>query len=181
MADPRNEPRCRICTHPSMLAINQAILNGKPQRAVARDFDLGDHKIVARHVRHMGDTYQAARDADAEASGMALVNRMKQLDEQVDAVLTRVAQGEVVYDNEGLPVLDPSGDGTQFLRRHREATILAAVREARRNVEMRAKLAGAIPEGDDEALNKARAALASPEARRLLAELDRTLAQADGA
>jgi hypothetical protein len=176
------ERPCSVCQHNSRLAIDQAILNGKALRAIARDFAIGsgepgtdtfkpDHKKVERHRdRCMGEAYRAARDADLEASGLALVNRVKELDEIVDEVLVRERKGTVVYDSEGVaPLLDDDGNP---LRRFNDRTILAAVREARRNTEMRAKLSGAVPDGDPEALARQRDLLKDPKARALMAELD---------
>lgn len=183
----RNEGRCQVCEHPSRLAIDQAILNGKSHRAIARDFNIGsgvgtdhfkaDHKKISRHIeRCMGEAYRAAKEADLEASGLALVNRMKHLDDVVDEVLARARKGEPMVDSDGIPLLDEEG---QPRRLFRETVLLAAIREARRNTEMRAKLAGVTPEGDEGALEAAKAALASPEARRLLTQLDEALARGD--
>jgi hypothetical protein len=179
------ERPCSVCQHNSRLAIDQAILNGKALRAIARDFGIGsgepgtdtfkpDHKKVERHRdRCMGEAYRAAKAADLEASGLALVNRIKELDEIVDEVLVRERRGEVQYDAERIaPLLNE--DGSE-VRRYNDRTILAAVREARRNTEMRAKLSGAVPDGDPEALARQRDALKDPKARRLMAELDALL------
>lgn len=99
---------CRVCEHPSHLAIDQALLNGKALRAIARDFGIGsgeqgtdafkpDHKILSSHRDQcMGAAYQAARDADLEASGLALVNRMIQMDGVVDEVLERTTKGAII-------------------------------------------------------------------------------------
>lgn len=173
---------CQICQHDSRLAIDQAILNGKGVRAIARDFSIGsgkpgtdsfkpDHKKVTRHIeRCMGEAYQKAKDADLEASGLALVNRMKMLDEVADEVIARHREGIPLVDAEGIPVLDP--ETGHVVRQYKDSTLLGAIREARRNTEMRAKLAGAVVDGPGDLLDRNRAALASPEARRLLAELD---------
>lgn len=176
------ERPCSVCQHPSRLAIDQAILNGKALRAIARDFGIGsgeygtdsfkpDHKKVERHrERCMGEAYRAAKAADLEASGLALVNRMKELDEAVDEVLNRARSGEVVYDPEHIaPLLDEDG---RPLRRYNDRTILAAVQQARRNTELRAKLAGATEDTDPEALERQRQMLGDPKARKLMAELD---------
>lgn len=172
---------CQVCEHPSRLAIDQAILNGKALRAIARDFGIGshvgtddfraDHKKLSTHVdKCMGEAYQAAKAADLEASGLALVNRLKHLDDVVDEVIARHREGQVLLDSDKLPVLDPrSGD---HVRAFNDTALLRAIGEARRNTELRAKLAGAVPDGDPEGLEKSRLLLASPEARRLLAELD---------
>lgn len=181
------ERPCQVCQHPSRLAIDQAILNGKAVRAIARDFSIGsavgtdrfkpDHKKVTRHIeRCMGEAYRAAKAADLEASGLALVNRMKHLDDVVDEVLERSRKGTPVVDTEGIPLLDDEGQPRLSFK---EATILAAIREARRNTELRAKLAGVEAGGDPDEADRARAALASPEARRLLTQLDEVLADGD--
>lgn len=180
------ERPCTVCQHPSRLAIDQAILNGKGLRAIARDFRIGrgegddfvaDHKKVQRHRdRCMGEAYRAAKDADLEASGLALVNRMKELDEVVDEVLRRLRAGTPLRTSEGLPITDPNGDPVTL---YEERTLLRAVAEARRNVDMRAKLAGALPEGDAEGLERQRELLQNPAVRRLMAELDELLAKDD--
>jgi hypothetical protein len=176
------ERPCQVCQHGSRLTIDQAILNGKALRAIARDFGIGahpgteqfrpDHKKVERHRdRCMGEAYQAAKAADLEASGLALINRLKELDEAVDEVLARSRKGEPIYDTEGIQVLLEE-DGVTPRKRYNERMILAAVQQARKNTEIRARLSGAVPEGDPEALERQRLLLQSPEARRLMAELD---------
>jgi hypothetical protein len=183
------ERPCSICQHGSRLTIDQAILNGKALRAIARDFGIGahpgtdqfrpDHKKVERHRdRCMGEAYQAAKAADLEASGLALINRLKELDEAVDEVLARSRSGEPIYDGEGIQVLLEE-DGVTPRKRYDNRMILAAVQQARKNTEIRARLSGAVPEGDPEALERQRALLASPEARKLMAELDALANAAD--
>lgn len=182
------ERPCSICSNGSRLSIDQAILNGKALRAIARDFSIGsgepgtdkfrpDHKKVERHRdRCMGEAYRAAREADLESSGLALVNRMKELDQAVDEVLTRTREGETVRDDSGIPLLNDDGSP---VRKFHESAILAAIREGRRNTELRARLSGAVPDADPEALDRQRAALTDPRARRLMAELDEVLNATD--
>lgn len=176
------ERPCQVCQHASRLSIDQAILNGKALRAIARDFGIGahpgtdqfrpDHKKVERHRdKCMGEAYRAAKDKNLEESGLALINRLKELDQAVDEVLARSREGEPIYDAEGIQVLLEE-DGVTPRKRYNERMILAAVQQARKNTEVRARLAGAVPEGDPEALERQRLLLGSPEARRLMAELD---------
>lgn len=183
------ERPCQVCQHPSRLAIDQAILNGKALRAIARDFGIGahpgteqfrpDHKKVERHRdKCMGEAYQAAKAADLEASGLALINRLKELDEAVDEVLTRARKGEPIYDGEGVTMLMDT-DGVTPLMRYSDRMILAAVQQARKNTEVRARLAGAVTDADPEALERQRAALQNPEVRRLMAQVDEILAKGD--
>lgn len=183
------ERPCAVCLHPDRLSIDQAVLNGKGLRAIARDFNIGsgepgtetfkaDHKKVQRHRdRCMAEAYKAAREADKERSGAALVNRMLELDQAVDEVLRRSREGAPVFDADGRAVLNPN-TGMPVLA-YSDRLILAAVQQARRNTEMRAKLAGLDTGQDDDTLAIQRARLSDAKARRLLTELDELTAQAD--
>lgn len=170
---------CAICSHPDRDAIEQAVVNGKSHRAISRDFGLGPASAspwqkVARHVKQcMGESFRAAREAVQVASGEALVERMRHLDAVVDEVIARARKGEEVRDENG-PMLDAEG---RPIVKHRDPVLLAAVREARRNTELRARLAGALEEGDELAVAEARRALESPDARKLVSQLEATMAE----
>ena len=182
-----HEPRCRICQHPDRAAIEQAIVNGRALRDIARTFGIGshpgtpdfrpDHKIISRHRdEHMSALWQQTRTETLEEQGNALHRRMDELDAAVNETLGRARKGTPRFDIDGLPVLDPQ-TGEQRVD-YPDRLILAAVREARRNVDMRARLEELIPEGDADAVATARAALENPEARRAVADLEALLAQA---
>jgi hypothetical protein len=178
---------CRVCIHESRAAIEQAILSGKPASQIAKNFGftyttrkagkvMGDHKVITRHrdecMREAYDRSQADRDA---ITGNAMAARIAYLDEQVDHVIQVARQGETVMFD-GVPLLND--DGTP-VKRYDERLLLAAVRTARMNVEVMAKLSGAIPEGKSEELDAMRDLLKSPEARKLLAALDALDVQKD--
>jgi len=183
-------PRCRICKHDSRSAIETAILSGKAQRAIARDFHLGstrteqghatfipDHKIVARHTeRCMPDAYQSAMSEAKTVHGAQIASRLRFLDECVDEVIAESRLGEPIMSEDGVPFLN--ADGSPMTRKNHRV-LLAAVREARGNAEMLARLSGAAPEEDQEALDKARQALNDPVARRMLTDLEAHLATQD--
>lgn len=167
--------QCQVCQHPDREAIEQALLNGRAMLTVARDFRVGsrrdqgddfrpDHKIIRTHIdAHMGEDFRAVKAEDQANSGRAMVERLNHLDAVVDESLARLTKGDVVM-HDGLPVLDPDGTG-QALRRFAEADIRGTVREARRNLELRTRLAGVNPEGDPDAADDARDLLLSPAAR----------------
>lgn len=175
--------RCPVCEHPSVLGINQAILNGKPFRAIARDFKVGseasgkfrpDHKKVTRHAEGcMATSYQKVQESNLTAQGEALVARMRELDAHVDTVLQEALEGDPVMVGD-TPLLND--DGSPVTRRNLRI-ILGAVREGRHNTALRAKLAGAMPEEDQSALELARKGLEDPVVRRHLQEMEARLAE----
>lgn len=179
--------RCRVCSHDSRAAIEQAILNGKPKASVAKTFGItytqsktgkvvGNHKVIQHHLdRCMGEAFQKSLEAREMASGEAMATRLRVLEAEVDKVLDRANQGEVVMVGD-VPLLDDEG---RQVRRYDNRLILAAIREARGNVELLAKLAGKV-ENDAEDTDAVRRHLQSPEARRLLARLEELAAQQEG-
>lgn len=182
MKAPNGRP-CQVCAHPDREAIEQAIVNGKSLREVARTFVIGynrdeperfypDHKIVSRHVDEcMGDAYRAAVADEVVNSGKVLLDRLAALDEVMDEQITRLRKG-VVQRQDGVPLLNP--DGSE-VKRYAEADIRGAVREARRNLELRSRLLGATPEGDPDAADDARRALGDPEVRKAISDLEQML------
>lgn len=177
MASSRSSHPCEVCQHPDRGAIDMALVNGKSLRAIARDFAIGTpaaghHKVARHRDQCMADAYQSQTAAVVEASGAALVDRMRHLDDVVDEVIRRAREGTVLRDEHG-PMMDDDG---RPIRTYKDGTILAAIREARRNTELRARLAGAMTEGDEEAMAAARLALQSPEARRAVQDLEAMLA-----
>lgn len=182
---------CRICTHDSRAAIEQAILNGKTASGIARDFGFTytirtgeqagtlkpDHRIVTRHRDdHMGQAYTKAMEARELESGDAIVTRLRFLDEQVDTVITRCQEG-LPLTVEGVPLL--KDDGT-VERMHDNRLLLAAVREARGNAELALKLSGRT-ETDPTELEKLRTGIKDPKVRKLLLEAEAALAEAEAA
>lgn len=178
--------RCPVCSHDSRAAIEQAILNGKPKAQIAKTFGftytrskdqrvMGNHKVIQNHLdRCMGEAFKASLEAREMASGEAMATRLRVLEAEVDKVLERANAGEVVMVGD-VPLLDDDG---QQVRRYDNRLILAAIREARGNVELLAKLAGKV-EQDPEDVDAVRKHLQSPEARRLLARLEELAAQAE--
>lgn len=180
---------CPVCIHESRSAIEQAILNGKAASAIAKTFgftyttrktgnEVGNHKVITNHRdNHMPGAYQAAMEDREKRSGNAMAARLEYLDDQVDHAIREARKGVPIVvgdvallDDDGRPVM-------QYDLR----LLLAAVREARGNVELMAKLAGAIPEGKSDELDLMRKRLETPEGRKLLAQIAELDAQADSA
>lgn len=184
----RSDRPCRVCSHPDREAVEQAIVNGRSQREIARTFRIGyhpedpdrfypDNKIVARHIDLcMGEAYRVAVADEVAGSGRVLLQRLGDLDAVMDEQVARLRQGTVVTQD-GVPLLNP--DGSE-VRKYSEADLRGAIREARRNLELRARLLGATPEGDGTAADEARRALARPEVRNLISDLEQMLGDAAG-
>lgn len=182
----RSDRPCQVCSHPDRDAIEQAIMNGKSQREIARTFLLGynrddpdrfypDNKIVGRHIDQcMGEAYRVAVADQVAGSGRVLLERLGHLDEVVDEQVARLREG-VVVTQDGTPLLNPDGS---HVRKWAEADLRGAVREARRNLELRARLMGATPEGDGNAADEARRALGRPDVRALVSDLEAMLSEA---
>jgi hypothetical protein len=178
---------CAVCNHPSRAAIEQAILNQKSLSAIARDFpgftytrrkdgaQVPDHKIIQRHRDGcMPDAYQKAVEERELESGVAIAHRLRMLDDEVDKVIAAANKGRPLMVGD-IPLLDEDG---QMVMVHDWRLLLAAVDRARANVELLAKLSGRT-ETDPQELDAIRRHLESPQARRLLAELEKLAADAD--
>lgn len=164
-----------------------AIVNGKALRQIAETFGftytdgksgkvVGDHKVIARHRdRCMGEAYTAAVAEKKTAAGAAIAARLDYLDSRVDLVIQEAEKGHPLVIGD-VPMLDEDGKAVYVRSVGELRTILHAVAQGRANADLKARLAGAVPEAQDEELERLRAALESPAARRLLTQLDEQLA-----
>lgn len=182
--------RCPVCDHPSVLGINQAILNGKPFRQIARTYKIGsersgefrpDHKKVIRHAEGcMATSFQKVQESNLTAQGEAIQARLRFLDEQVDTAIQDALKGEEVMMGDA-PLLDENGHPVTRRTISHIRALLAAVREGRQNAALVAKLAGAMPEEDLDALDRARQGLEDPAVRRLVQQMEERLAELETA
>lgn len=182
--------RCPVCAHPSVLGINSAILNGKPFRAIARDFKIGsersgtftpDHKKVSRHAENcMATSYQQVTEKNLTKQGEAIQARLRYLDEQVDTAIQDSLKGEEVTVGD-VPLLDDDGKPVTRRSTQHVRALLAAVREGRQNAALLAKLAGAMPEEDADSLEHARKGLEDPAIRGFIQKMEERLAELETA
>jgi transposase len=107
---------CTVCTHDRRADIEAAMLEGTPNRRVAAHYGLSE-QAVRRHKRdHLPDRLLLAREAGETASADNLLSQLRDLHARTLAVL-----GE-----------------TEAARDHQ--TALRAISEARRNLELLARL-----------------------------------------
>lgn len=181
---------CPICIHESRLAIEQAMLNGRPKTEIARNFgftytnkrsgkELGDHKTIARHEPHMKGAVQAAAESREVKSGLAITNRLEHLNAQVEWVLEEARKGEDVLELVAGEYVTKLDGNNNPVKRFNYRLILSAVAQGRHNLALLADLSGAIPDGKDDEMAQLRERLSTPEGRRLLAAIDALDAQQD--
>ena len=113
---------CTICTHPGLDAINRALVEGAPNRRIASQYDVTERAVRNHKSGHLPATLAKAQEAEEVARADDLLSDVRDLQTRALAILDK-AEG--------------SGD----LR-----TALGAIREARGNLELLAKLLGELDE-----------------------------------
>jgi hypothetical protein len=108
--------RCTVCTHPDRPAIDQALVNRRPFRDIARHFGVGKDAAVRHFDEHVAASLTKAHEA-AEVA-------------QADDLLTQV----VTLRDRALGILDRAEDAGDL------RTALRGVAEARACVELLAEL-----------------------------------------
>jgi hypothetical protein len=115
--------RCTVCTHSEVEAINKALVGGEPYRSVANRYESLSQAAVHRHEEnHLPATLAKAREAEEVAHADDLLAGVRSLHERTLAIL----------------------EAAEETRQNR--TALAAIREARSNLELLAKLLGKLDE-----------------------------------
>ena len=114
---------CTICTHESRADIDAALVAENPLRDIARRYATSKDAL-ARHKEHLPSKLVKAKDAQEIAQADTLLEQVRNLQTRALSILDRA---------------DHSGD---------LKTALSAIREARSNLELLAKLLGELqPEG----------------------------------
>jgi hypothetical protein len=111
-----------VCVHNSRAEIDHALAEGMPNRRIATQYSLSEASVRRHHDSHLPATLSKAREAEE-------VSRADDLLEKVQSLQSRT-----------LAILDKA-EGAGHLR-----TALGAIREARGNVELLAKLLGQLDE-----------------------------------
>jgi hypothetical protein len=117
---PRNVPRtCTICLHEQRADIDAALLAEEPYRSIAKRYG-ASASAVLRHRDHIPAHLAKAKDAEEMTQADTLLEQVRNLQTRALDILDRA---------------DEAGD----LR-----TALGAIREARSNLELLAKLLGEL-------------------------------------
>src|ERR671911_3153612 len=129
MVSPRNGEkassmprRCTVCDHPERHSIDETLVTGAPYRSVAKRFDLSESAVYRHKTEHLPVHLLKARDVEEVARADDLLDQVRNLQAHALDILERA---------------EKAGD----LR-----TALAAISQARGNLELLGKLAGEIDE-----------------------------------
>jgi hypothetical protein len=115
--------RCTVCAHPKVEAIDMALVAGEPYRSVANRYESLSQASVQRHSEnHLPATLAQAKGAEMIAHADDLLEQVRDLQVRTFAILEAAEASE----------------------QHR--TALSAIREARGNLELLAKLLGELDE-----------------------------------
>jgi hypothetical protein len=111
---------CTICTHSELEAINRALVQGTPNRRIASHHDVTERAVRNHKANHLPETLAKAQEAEEVAEAEELLGQVRDLQERTLAIL----------------------EAAESTKQHR--TALAAIREARSNLELLAKLLGEL-------------------------------------
>src|ERR671913_749223 len=114
--------RCTVCDHPQRHDIDEALVTGAPYRSVARRFELSESSVYRHKTEHLPAHLLKAREVEEVAQAEDLLEQLRHLQTHALDILERA---------------EKAGD----LR-----TALAAISQARGNLELLGKLAGELDE-----------------------------------
>jgi hypothetical protein len=114
--------RCTVCDHPERHGIDEALVSGTPYRSVAKRFGLSESAVYRHKTEHLPAHLLKAREVEEAARADELLDQVRYLQRHALGILERA---------------EKAGD----LR-----TALAAISQARGNLELLGKLAGELDE-----------------------------------
>jgi hypothetical protein len=114
--------RCTVCDHPERHSIDEALVSGTPYRSVAKRFRLSESAVYRHKSEHLPAHLLKARQAEEVAQADDLLEQVRHLQAHTLDILERA---------------EKAGD----LR-----IALAAISQARGNLELLGKLAGELDE-----------------------------------
>jgi hypothetical protein len=114
--------RCTVCDHIERHGIDQALVTGAPYRSVAKRFGLSESAVYRHKTEHLPSHLLKAKEVEEAARADDLLDQVRHLQAHALDILERA---------------EKAGD----LR-----TALAAISQARSNLELLGKLAGELDE-----------------------------------
>src|SRR5215211_6474950 len=114
--------RCTVCDHLERHSIDETLVTGAPYRSVAKQFELSESAVYRHKTEHLPVHLLQAKEAEEVAQADDLLDQVRNLQAHALDILERA---------------EKAGD----LR-----TALAAISQARGNLELLGKLAGELDE-----------------------------------
>jgi hypothetical protein len=114
--------RCTVCDHPQRHGIDEALVTGAPYRSIAKRIGLSESAVYRHKTEHIPKHLLKAREVEESARANDLLDQARHLQGRALDILERA---------------EKAGD----LR-----TALAAISQARGNLELLGKLAGELNE-----------------------------------
>jgi hypothetical protein len=114
--------RCTVCDHSERNSIDEVLVSGAPYRSVAKRFELSESAVYRHKTEHLPAHLLKAREVEEVAQADDLLEQVRHLQTHALGILERA---------------EKAGD----LR-----TALAAISQARGNLELLSKLAGELDE-----------------------------------
>jgi transposase-like protein len=112
--------RCTVCDHPESHSIDEALVSGASYRSVAKQFELSESAVYRHKTEHLPAQLLKAREVEEATRADDLLDQVRHLQAHALDILERA---------------EKAGD----LR-----TALAAISQARGNLELLGKLAGEL-------------------------------------
>lgn len=127
---------CSICCHPHRAAIDGELVRRRPHRAIARSYGVS-RSAVSRHVGHMNRPSPTPLVAPQSQPAAGQPGLTRNLPDPINSSATPLDQLRYLQDHT-LHLLERASS-------ERQTTVaLQAIKEARANVELMAKLTGAL-------------------------------------
>jgi hypothetical protein len=114
--------RCTVCDHPERRGIDETLVTGAPYRSVAKRFELSESAVYRHETEHLPAHLLKAKEVEEVTQADDLLEQVRNLQAHALDILERA---------------EKTGD----LR-----TALAAISQARGNLELLGKLAGELDE-----------------------------------
>ena len=114
--------RCTVCDHPERHSIDETLVTGAPYRSVAKQFGLSESAVYRHKTDHLSSHLLKARELKEVAQADDLLDQVRHLQAHALDILGRA---------------EKTGD---------RRTALAAISQARGNLELLGKLAGELDE-----------------------------------
>jgi beta-phosphoglucomutase-like phosphatase (HAD superfamily) len=85
---------CAVCSHKRLSAIDKAIVAGESMRAIERQYKVSKDSIRRHKAEHIPKTLAKAQEASEVARGDSLLDQLKTLQEQAQAIATKAEKAK---------------------------------------------------------------------------------------